>query len=489
VSEEPTKTEADDELSKLGYAQELARAMGGFSSFAVSFSIISILTGIVTTYGSALAGGGPAALGLGWPLVAVGTMFVALAMAELASAFPTAGALYHWSAILGGPGYGWFTAALNLVGQCAIVAAIDLGCAREIAGIFGLQGNLVFLVYGLVLGSHAFINFISVRLVAWLNDLSAAVHIIGVLVLTALLWGARRHDLSFLADQSYTEQPLGYRVGFMNGLILGMYTFTGYDASAHLSEETKDPTRRAPMGILSSVGVSAVVGYIFVSVLTLAVGDVAATAKDEHAALSVLTQALGPTGGKSAMALAIFAMWFCGLSSVTSASRTLFAFARDQGLPGSQWLRKVHPTHKVPHVALALAVAGPLALVLVTSRLSGHVFDAMVSMATMGLYVSYGAPIALGLVARLRGRWTRMGPVHLGRFGIPVSVLALAWAGFVLFVSALPPNTLAAKLTLGLAVVLVLFYVVRGRGRFKGPPVGLEDFESRTSDAPTTPSS
>jgi amino acid transporter len=224
-------------------------------------------------------------------------------------------------------------------------------------------------------------------------------------------------------------------------------------------------------------------------VLTLAVGDVAATAKDEHAALSVLTQALGPTGGRAAMALAIFAMWFCGLSSVTSASRTIYAFARDNGLPGSHWLRRVHPTHKVPHVALAVAVLGPLLLVLVTSRLSSQVFDAMVSMATMGLYVSYGAPIALGLVARMRGRWTRMGPVHLGRFGIPVAVLALSWAGFVLFVSALPPNTLAAKLTVALAAALGVFYLVRGRGRFKGPPVGLADFESQPAHqaAPAEP--
>src|SRR3984885_12641497 len=118
---EPRGSEEDDAkaLSRLGYAQELLRAMGGFSSFALSFSIISVLTGITTTYGVALAGGGPAALGLGWPIVSAGTLVVALAMAELASAFPTAGALYHWAAVLGGPGAGWFTAMLNLVGQIA----------------------------------------------------------------------------------------------------------------------------------------------------------------------------------------------------------------------------------------------------------------------------------------------------------------------------------------------------------------------------------
>src|ERR1700683_3673535 len=126
------------ELARFGYAQELLRRLGGFSSFAIGFSVISVLTGVTSTFGEALGAGGPAGLGLGWPLVAAGTLLVALAMGELASAFPTAGALYHWAAWLGGPGWGWFTAMMNLVGQLAIVAAIDLGCAQMAAATLGL---------------------------------------------------------------------------------------------------------------------------------------------------------------------------------------------------------------------------------------------------------------------------------------------------------------------------------------------------------------
>ena len=130
-SERSDRATADDEaeLAALGYGQDLLRAMGGFSSFALSFSIISVLTGILTTFSDALGPGGPRGVGLGWPLVSVGTVVVALALAELSSAFPTAGALYHWSALLGGPGAGWLTASMNLVGQFAIVAAIDFGFA------------------------------------------------------------------------------------------------------------------------------------------------------------------------------------------------------------------------------------------------------------------------------------------------------------------------------------------------------------------------
>src|SRR5438093_4189679 len=118
------------ELGKLGYAQELFRTMGGFSNFALSFSIISILTGAVTLYGHGLTMGGPAEMAWGWPLVTLFTLLVAMSMAELASALPTSGAMYHWSSRLGGKGWGWYTAWFNIVGNITVLAGIDYGCAQ-----------------------------------------------------------------------------------------------------------------------------------------------------------------------------------------------------------------------------------------------------------------------------------------------------------------------------------------------------------------------
>ena len=157
--------EAAAALSRMGYAQELLRGMGGFSSFALSFSIISVLTGVVTTYDVGIANGGPAGLGFGWPIVCVGTIIVALAMAELASAFPTAGALYHWSAILGGPGWGWVVAMINVVGQVAIVAAIDFGCAKTLAPTLGLGDGWILPLFVAITASHGAINALSIKLV------------------------------------------------------------------------------------------------------------------------------------------------------------------------------------------------------------------------------------------------------------------------------------------------------------------------------------
>ncbi len=472
-------------LGRFGYAQQLLRRMGGFSSFAVSFSIISVLTGCITAYSDAIGPGGPAALGIGWPLVSAGTLLVAAAMAELASTFPTAGALYHWSAILGGPSFGWFTATMNLVGQVAIVAAIDLGCASELGATLGWGPGATLPLLAAILVSHALVNAVSVHLVARLNDISATVHVLGVTVLVvALLAFGRAQPLGFLFETGFTSRADGSTLlGFGNALVLSMFTFTGYDASAHLSEETHDPARAAPRGIVTSVAVSAVFGYLLLAGITLAIRDLSVVARDRHAALAILESALGKGAGRGAMGLAILAMWFCGLSSVTSASRTLWAFSRDGGLPGSRALRRVNERTRTPLVAIGVTTAGPLVLVLATSAVSDALFDAMAKMATMGLYVSYATPVLLGAVARHRGRWKTLGPINLGRAGLAVAWAAVAWSVFVLVVCSLPPNDLAARMLGGSVVVLSSLCATVVRRRFAGPKVTLSGLEEQRGAA------
>lgn len=446
-----------------------------------SFSIISILTGILTTYKTAIAGGGPAALGFGWPIVSVGAFVVALAMAELASAFPTAGALYHWSAVLGGPGWGWFTATMNLGGQFAIVAGIDYGCAKAACAASGWGHSALLPAFAVVLVSHAVFNIVSVRLVAWLNDLSAAVHIVGCLVLVALLlaWG-RTQPFSFAFGTGFTTRSDGnYGLGFINALLLGMWTFTGFDASAHAAEETHDPARRAPWGIVSSVLVSAVTGYALVLALTWGIVDVARAASEEDPALAILQRALGMRAGSWAMGLGIMAMWFCGLSSVTSASRTLFAFARDDGLPGSAWIKRVSPTLKTPVVAIGVVSAASFTLVALATAMSDEVLVAVTSLATSALYVSYAVPITLGAIARRQRRWRTLGPWNLGRSGVAVAWVGAAWTAWVLLVCALPPNHVGGTLLLVLVIALAAFYRAFVRGKFRGPRVDLAALEGR----------
>src|SRR4051794_8022580 len=178
----PSLTDEDDRrtLHRLGYAQELARTMGAFSNFAISFSIISVLTGAVILYDYGLAWGGPGVTGIGWPLVSVFTLIVAAAMAEIASAYPTAGGLYYWSSRLGGAGWGWWTAWLNLGGLVAVVAGIDFAAAAFLdSAVFGLDNDAVlaglstqvWMTLGLLV-VQTVVNVLGVRLAALLNDVS-----------------------------------------------------------------------------------------------------------------------------------------------------------------------------------------------------------------------------------------------------------------------------------------------------------------------------
>jgi amino acid transporter len=464
--------DAAAELSKLGYAQELLRAMGGFSSFALSFSVISVLTGIITTYDVAITGGGPAALGIGWPIVSVGTLFVAMAMGELASAFPTAGAMYHWASVLGGKGWGWFVAMMNLLGKVAIVAAIDLGCAQQLVAALGWPAGRALLVFVAIILGHGMVNLVSVRVVAWLNDFSATVHIVGVAVLVALLVViGRAHPFAFALQTGFTTRPDGnYALGFLESLLLGMWTFTGFDASAHVSEETHDPGRRAPWGIVLSVLVSAIAGYALVLAITLAISDLHATAADPHPALFVLQGALGAGWGSTSLGIAIVAMWFCGLSSITSLSRTLYAFARDGGIPYSHQIRAVSARAQTPHVAITVATVLCLVVGLVSSVLRQDQFLAVASLATTALYVSYGIPIALGAVARHRpGGWGSVGAWRLGRAGAFVAWGAVAWSLFVLGVAGLPYHGAFLGLLGAFGVLFGVLYVTYVRHHYAGP--------------------
>jgi amino acid transporter len=300
---------------------------------------------------------------------------------------------------------------------------------------------------------------------------------VGVAVLAGLLLTrARAHPASYLLDATGTDGARVSALGFTRSLVLGVWTFTGFDAAAHVSEETRDPARRAPAGIVSAVAVSAVAGFVLVASLTLAVRDPSAVAGAPDAALAVLRGALGEDAGRAAMALVALAMWFAGLSSVTSASRMLFAFARDGGVPWAARLRRVNPRTGTPVVATAVASIASLVLVAVTAPLSTAVFLAVAALATVALYASYAVPIALGAIARTRGRWVRRGAWNFGRAGAPIAWAAVAWAAGVAFVCTLA-NPLAMEIFVVLIALLGVLWIAAVRRRFEGPKVDLAHFE------------
>jgi amino acid transporter len=460
-----------EQLEKLGYAQVLLRDMGGFANFALSFSIISVLTGGVTLYKHGLTYGGPLQMLAGWPLVTLLTLPIVLSLAELASAYPTAGALYHWSAILGGKGAGFFTAWLNTIGQFAITAGIDYGLAEFLAAMLGWSHASdpprwtdrlpTLALCAAILGSHAGLNHLGVRLVSRLNDLSAWVHIAGVTALVvALAFFAPHQPAGFLLSRH------GGSGAFAIGLLLAAWTFTGYDASAHVSEETKDPSRNAPWGMVLAVAVSGLAGYAVLLAVTLSIGSLDAALAADNPFIFVLRGALGPALGNALVGVTMAAMWFCGLSSVTSNSRMLFAFARDGGLPFSARLARVSPSTRSPATAIWTSAAMAFAV-----ALWADAYSAMVALSTLALYASYGVPIVCGF---LRRRTRRRGPWNLGRASGAFNALAIAWIAACCVLFVLPPDELAGYTFAGCLAALALYWTAWMRRRFKGPPVSLD---------------
>ena len=320
------------------------------------------------------------------------------------------------------------------------------------------------MLYAALLLSHAVLNHVGVKVVAALNTVSAWYHVLGVIVLVgAVMFFAKKQPLSFLMSD---VPPLKDAVmpGFLAGLLQAGWTFTGYDASAHASEETKDAARNAPRGILMAIIASAIAGYVMLIVITLAIGDLPATLASKNPFIFVLEGALG-SFGTALVWIAVGAMWFCGLASITSNSRMLYAFARDGGLPFSKYLARVSPRWQTPHVGVWVSVCVAFALALFADGLA-----VMAALSTVALYASYGLPVLLGLIARKKG-WPRVGPWTLGKFGPVINVVAVLWVVFMVVVMSLPPNLLAGKTFLGTCVVLLVAWFGGVRKVFKGPVV------------------
>lgn len=506
-------------LHRLGYPQELFREMGGFSNFAVSFTIISVLTGAVLLYGYGLKYGGPLINTLGWPIVSAFVMCVAASMAEIASAYPTAGGLYFWAFRMGGRGWAWLCAWLNLAGQITITAGINIGAAAYLTGLLinalrlpadaavpllgALSGwNFSLAVMLLLMIPQVLINIAGVKLIARLGDFSLFWHIGGVLILATLLtvFGRNHNGWSFLLSTSHPASPADgvatfaigpfavrslmlrlpgvnslYRSGlygfsFMLGLLQAQWTYTGYDASAHLAEETRLARMNSAWGVFLSVAVSAVVGYVMLLALTNSIPPdrIADTANDPYPVLFIVRNSLRPFFANLIALIIAVAMWLCGLASVTSMARVCFAFGRDRGFPGSTLVSVVSPRWGTP--ANAIVVTSALAFIVTVYSAA---YSVVTSMSTAALYLAYAIPIFLNLRNRRRGRGEfttqESAPWNLGRLGPLVNLIALAWVAFITVLFSIPPNELAGLTLMTLGLALFCYWNFSQKSRFAGP--------------------
>jgi amino acid permease (GABA permease) len=471
MSTQPVASTDEERLAQLGYQQELHRRLSGFSNFAVSFSIISILAGAITSYGIAMTAGGPLAIVLGWLFVGIMVTFVALAMAEVCSAYPTAGALYWWAAALAKrnkAAWAWFVGWFNFLGEVAVTAAIDFGAAITTAAFLSLTFDMkvtagkTFLIFLVIIIVHGLLNTFGVSLVRLLSDVSAWWHLVGVAVIVVVLAVVpdQHKPISEVLFEVKNETGFTFAgAGFyavLLGLLMAQYTYTGYDASAHVAEETHDASRAAPRGIVMSVVVSVIAGFVLLFAITWAIQDYEA---ERTTALGlppaqIFIDSVGHNLGTFLLFICMVAQWFCGMASVTANSRMSFAFSRDGALPGSRIWKQVNPRTGTPTNSIWLCVTLSTLLVL-PSLWNTTAYLAATSIAVIGLYIAYVAPVFL----RRRNEDFHRGPWHLGRWSALVGWTAIVWVIIICILFVLPTASPITAVTFNYTIVAVLIVV------------------------------
>jgi amino acid transporter len=460
--------DADEQrLAEMGYKQELNRSWSGFSNFAISFSIISILAGCFTTFGVGWNNGGPMAIAWGWPIVSIFILIIGLCMSELVSAFPTSGGIYWWASKLGGPKAGYYTGWLNLIGLLAIDASVAYGCATFFDLTLDVYSDSwaanysltrTFIIFVIVLFLVALVNIFSSRLLALLNNISVWWHVAGASIVVAILLFAPSHHASMSSVFTHTVNNTGFFGGHSGGIafflgvlplsvILTQYTITGYDASAHLSEETHSAANSAAKGIWRSIFYSAIGGWILLLAFLFAVQDEAGVTAGGGAVAVIFSQALTTNWAALILFISTIGQFFCTVACMTSTTRMLFAFSRDGAVPGSRYWSKLNKNRVPVYGVVASAIIAVLltAPALVKVDINGApvpvAFFAVVTIGVVGLYVAFAIPIFLRWRAGSNftpGAWT------LGKRYKWMCVVAVAEIAITSIIALLPTSTLGA---------------------------------------------
>jgi amino acid transporter len=426
--------EDEKHLARLGYKQDLNRSWSGFSNFAISFSIISILAGCFTNFGAGWNNGGPISISWSWPILSAFILLIGFTMSELVSAYPTSGGIYWWASKLGGPAHGFFTGWLNLIGLVAVTAGVSYGCATFIDLTLSVYSESwhadysltrVFIIFVIVLGLASVLNIFSSHLMAVMNNVSVWWHVVGATAIVLILIVVPDQHQSF--NYVFTERfnNSGFSDGSTSsfafffavipfGFLLTQYTITGFDACAHLSEETESASTGAAKGIWRSIFYSALGGYILLLAVVFAVpnvdgapDNVGVGAGGEYGfpVAHIFVSSLGSNWATVVLVISASAQFYCATSCLTSASRMAFAFSRDRAVPGSQIWSKLSskrvPANAVMGVAVAAAIVTAPALIEVNIGTEDApfiiplAFFAVTSIAVIGLYLSFAIPIFL----------------------------------------------------------------------------------------------
>ncbi|KAI8579883.1 hypothetical protein K450DRAFT_239535 [Umbelopsis ramanniana AG] len=485
-------------LNELGYKQELKRELSSIGNYGVALSVVCISSGLTSLFSYGLNTGGPVAMTWGWVVVFFFTLMVGLAMSEISSAYPTSGGLYWWAARLSSRRYApfasWMTGWFNLIGQFAVTAGIDYGIALMLGAVIfiGTNGNWVPTpgattgIHIAICVTHGIANSLGPKVMTRINSFSTWWQVIApTIILIVIAAKAPTHQpgsfvFTYYNNNSGWDSPV-YVV--LVGLLQAQFTLTGYDSSAHMSEETHNAEISGPVGMTMAIIVSGIMGWFFIIGFLFCIQDLDTTIASASGfpVMQIIVDCVGSAGGIVLMVILILACWFCGFASVTANSRMIYAFSRDGAMPGSQWWHLIDKKRQTPvnAVWLSVLVASLLGL---PSLGNATAFSAVTSVATIGLYISYAIPIAAKLVNK---KQFKRGPLHLGPASDIIGAIAVLWICFITVLFVLPPVSPITPVNMNYACLAIGAVILGAGGRwivdariwFKGPTINLSDEE------------
>jgi len=421
-------SQAGDEadLAQFGYKQELKRSLGVFSSFAVAFSYISPSTGIFTLFALGLTTIGGVFI-WSWPIVALGQFIIALGFAELSSHYPLAGSVFQWTKYLSGKTYSWFAGWIYLFAGILTVTSVCVTLPLALIPAFNNMGwNLAQshsnqrIIAIVTLAAITTLNVFGVRLVALINNTGVFFEILGMVVFAFVLAAFHHHQSgAVIFHTGGTSLTTGT---FLIAMFMSLYVIYGFDTASTLSEETKNPRVEAPKAVLASVIGAFVIGGVFLYACLLAIPNLGAAIKNGFGPADIIDANFGNGFSTVFLLVVSAAIFVCCLAIQASTIRLCFGMSRDDRLPASGVLSKVHSQLHTP-IGACIAI-GVLAFIPMIQFAGAGI----VAIAATGMiYLSYIIGNLALMRARLRGWPTKPAPFSLGRWGIPLNVLALAW--------------------------------------------------------------
>jgi urea carboxylase system permease len=436
--ETPQEAATDEaELAKFGYTQELRRSLGLFSSFAVAFSYISPSTGIFTLFALGLTTIGGVFI-WSWPIVAVGQLCIALGFAELSSHYPVAGSVFQWTKYLAGKTYSWFAGWIYLFAGILTVTAVCVTLPLALIPAFNnmgwnvhntLHNQRIFAIVTLI--AITILNIFGVRLVAIINNTGVLFEILGMVVFAFVLALFHHHQSAGVVFHTGgTSLTTGT---FLVAMFMSLFVIYGFDTAGTLAEETRDPRREAPKAIIGSIVGAFIIGAVFLFAMLLAIPDLHDAIKNGFGPAQIIDANFGNAFSTVFLLVVSAAIFVCCLSIMTSTVRLCFGMSRDDTLPLSKQLSWVHPKLHTP-IGSCIAI-GVLAFI----PMLQYAGAGIIAIAATGMiYLAYFIGNIALMRARLRGWPKAAAPFALGRWGIPLNVLALAWGGGMLINFAWP---------------------------------------------------